>query len=68
MEIVDDESKITIDIAICSKVPQESYELTKNAANNWMRAREMRRHFNGMNAINWQKSAFPEADYRYLFY
>ena len=38
LEIVDDESKITIDIAICSTVPQESYKITKNAAKNYLRA------------------------------
>ena len=54
MEIVDDESKIVIDIAICSSGGPEGFEIAKNAANNYLRAQQLRRSANGMNAINWQ--------------
>ena len=68
MELVDDESKIVIDIAICTGGGTEGFEVAKNAANNYFRAQQLRRSANGMNAINWQKEAFPDAQYRYLFY
>ena len=53
MEIVDDESKIIIDIAICKTQKEEGFEVAKNAANNYLRSQQMRRSENGMNSINW---------------
>ena len=38
MEVVDDESKITIDIAICSPPGNEGFDVTRNAADNYLRA------------------------------
>jgi len=38
MEVVDDESKITIDIAICSPPSNEGFDVTRNAADNYLRA------------------------------
>lgn len=53
LEVVDDVSKIVIDIAICSSAKSEGFDVTKNAADNYLRAQQLRRSENGMNAINW---------------
>ena len=35
---------------------------------NFVDSRELRFFANGMNAINWQQRAYPQVQYRYLFY
>ena len=68
LEIVDDMSKIIIDIAICSPEKDKSFDPKKDAAIDFLLSRELRRSFHSMNSIQWQKAAYPDVNYRHLFY
>ena len=68
IEVVDDYSKIIVDVAICAKDKETGMDVQKDALANYLHAMEMKRHGEVLNAIQWQKAAFPEVNYRYLFY
>ena len=57
-----------MDIAICGSRPDNAFTPKKDAAMNFVDSRELRFFANGMNAINWQQRAYPQVQYRYLFY
>ena len=68
LELVEDESQIIVDVAICAPEKVVGFETVKNAAKNYWRSQGLHRKTNGMNAINWQQRSFPNVQYRYLFY
>ena len=68
LEIVDDYSKIILDVAICAKDKETGMEVQRDALANYLHAWMIKRHGEGLDAIQWQKAAFPEVNYRYLFY
>ena len=68
MEVVDSESKIIVDVAICGKVKLETVNNTRNAFNNLKRGRDLNKIYHGTSDIFWQLESFPDATYRYLFY
>ena len=68
LEVVDDTSKIILDIAICQSAPQTGETIDKSAFHQFMDGRHIRKAQNGMNVINWQTRAYPDVNFRYLFY
>ena len=67
LEKVDDERMITVDIAICGESSIESVEKTKDARNNYFRAREVHGYYVNYNSLQGQMAAHPDVNYRYLF-
>ena len=68
LEIVDDESKITIDIAICGANDLDVDDSTSHwALSNYWRAKDIRNANVGYNAIAAVKRSHPDVNYRYLF-
>ena len=61
--MVDDISKVIIDVAICSQDSENTSEFTpgKSSYKNFMNARQMHKGYHGMNAIDWQMRAYPDA-------
>ena len=53
LEVVDDYSKIVMDIAICGSKPDNGFDPTKNAARNFHDARSLKKLENGSNSISW---------------
>ena len=53
MEIVDDESKIIIDIVIAGKLKDETADATKKASDNYLRSRELKKLYHGTSDIHW---------------
>ena len=68
MEVVDDESKIIVDVAICGKMKLETMNTTRKALDNFKRANDLKKIYHGTSDISWQQESFPDAHYRYLFY
>lgn len=68
LQIVDDVSKIVIDVAICGPGVEDEFDPGRNSATNWLHNWQLHRSYHGMNSIQWQQRSYPEADYRYLFY
>ena len=68
LEVVDDMSKIIIDIAICAPAKDKSFVPKRDAAIDFVMSRELHRSYHGMNSIQWQMAAYPEVNYRHLFH
>lgn len=67
-EIVDDESKITVDVLICADVAGEVVDekhVGKTIAN-VLRDRKIHKAFNGAKTIKRQKKSHPSVNFRYL--
>jgi len=70
MEVVDDESKITIDVLVCSP-SQETVEAQTDVGKtitNMMRSREVNSAFHGIDAYQTDKKAHPNVNFRYLLF
>lgn len=70
MEIVDDESKITIDVFVCDS-PQGSVEDIDDAGKtieNVLRSRKIHSAFHGTNELTTDKKAHSTVNWRYLVY
>lgn len=67
LEKVDDDTKITVDIAICGESSIEEAEETKDAIDNFFRAREVQSYYVNDNSLQGQMAAHPNVNYRYLF-
>ena len=67
--MVDDESKITIDLFVCgpSDTPPASEEVSKTVGN-IMRNRSIHKAFSGTNSVEDDIRAHPNINYRYLIY
>ena len=66
MEIVDDESKITIDILICgSNADPEIWDKAGNSWSNYFRARDLHKFYNGCDDISHTMQGHPKINYRY---
>jgi len=70
MELVDDESKITIDVFICNaKAETESKEeIGVDTISNYFRAKNIRKAFDGPNNFHHDMVAHPKINWRYLAY
>ena len=68
LELVEDQSQIIVDIAICMPETKVGFETSKNAMTNYFNAKGLHRKINSANAMNWQKRSYPNVQYRYLFY
>mmetsp|Transcript_27820 Transcript_27820/g.26879 ORF Transcript_27820/g.26879 Transcript_27820/m.26879 type:complete len:112 (-) Transcript_27820:229-564(-) len=65
---VDSDEKIVVDIAICSYI--EEYETPadpKTTIDNFMRYRQIKKHYSSLDDIITFMQAFPNATYRYFF-
>lgn len=68
MEVVDDKSKIIIDMIMCQS-PFTTDKINKNdAMDNYMRRREIREYYHSVNDIIEFKKGEPHIQYRYLSY
>ena len=66
MEIVDDESKITIDILICgSNADPEIWDSVGNSWSNYFRSRDLHKFYNGCDDISHTMQGHPKINYRY---
>ena len=70
LDVVDDESKITIDIFVCDAaddvpVPEDPESKT---ISNLLRSRAVHEQFSGTNNISEAMRAHPDINYRYLVY
>jgi hypothetical protein len=67
-ELVDDDSKIIVDILQCKyDVIPEDKVASKNAWTNWRRAKNFHSHYSNLDEIDEQMKAYPNVNYRYLF-
>ena len=53
LEVVDDQSKIIIDTVIVGHNNAGGFDAQQKSYENYLDARQLRKHANGMNAINW---------------
>lgn len=68
LEIVDDESKIELDVILLNPVAGPKYDnKSKSAINNFLRAREIKDYYKNMNDVAEFMRAHPSVKYRYLF-
>ena len=66
-EIVSDDSDIIVDIAMCSYHTPNNQTVAKNAFSNFMGGRDIRSYYIGMDAIQAEKRAYNNIEYRYFF-
>lgn len=52
-ELVEDESQIIVDIAICLPKKEGAFATSKNAFTNYHRSKELHKKINNTNALNW---------------
>jgi len=65
MEIVDDHSKITIDVLLCGEAaPPESWDKVGNSWSNFFRYRSLHKYYNGSDAIQQIVAANPRINWR----
>jgi len=64
-----DESKITVDILHCGSesLPIDKHPGLDNTISNYLRYRDMKKLYSGLDEIQEQKRAYPNANFRYLF-
>lgn len=67
LDIVDDESQITVDILICGNSEIKTEPSTETTIGNLLRSHQISSYYAGMNAIAAQMRAFPNVNWRYLF-
>jgi hypothetical protein len=65
MEVVDDESKITLDIIECSGYKLEHQERSRSTVNNALRFRDIKDYREATADVLEFKQAFPKVNYRY---
>lgn len=65
MELVGDESKITLDIAVCGSYYLNDMDDDKKAIGNLMRKNEIKDYYKGMSDIQEFKQAHPDVNYRH---
>ena len=53
LELVEDQSQIILDIAICMPETKVGFETSKNAGTNYFHGQGLHRKINNANAINW---------------
>ena len=69
LEVVDDESKITIDLFVCGPEPEPIEETgIAKTLSNMMRSRSIRSDYGSTNTIVDALRAHPNINYRYLIY
>jgi len=66
MEVVDDESKIIIDIVVCSSYDLPEWKDTGNAMSNYLRFNDAKSYSDEMADIVEFKEAFPKVQFRYF--
>ena len=68
MDLVDDESKIIMDILICGAptAPKKEVEDTDHTLGNYMRGRNFRQYYGSTDQIVYAMQAHPTVDYRYI--
>ena len=66
LDLVDDESKITVDILICGNSEIKTEASTKSTIENILRSHQIKSYYSGINAIQNQIRAFPNVNWRYL--
>lgn len=67
LEIVDDPSKITIDIVICSTDSPKVEDETGYSLDNYWESMKIHSYYNNVDDISEIKRAYPTVDWRYLF-
>ena len=68
MEIVDDPSKIILDVMICGNETLNTTEtVDKSAYGNFLRNKDIHDFFVNYDSIYQEMDAFPTVNYRYLF-
>jgi len=69
LEVVDDESKITIDIYICGdQAGVETEKKSGKTISNVLRNKKIRNAFHGENRITMDRESHPNVNFRYLVY
>ena len=70
LEIVDDESKITIDLMVChtSRLAEAETDVGSKTLSHMLRARHIRKGYGSINEIQHTMRAHPNINYRYLIY
>jgi len=70
LEIVDDESKITVDMIVCGGVPDQesSEEASGKTIENILRSRDIHSSYHGGNTVIHEKATYPDVNFRYLIY
>jgi len=66
MEVVDDESKIIIDIIVCSAYELPAWKDRYNAMSNYLRFNDAKSYSDDMADIVEFKEAFPKVQFRYF--
>lgn len=67
MEIVDDYSKIILDVAICGYMAQPNPTIEKSAIHNFQAAKSIKDYYAGSNSLFEQAEAYPGLEMRYYF-
>ena len=67
MELVDDKSKIVVDIAICGHNEIMALNETTNTISNFLRYMDIRKYYKGMDDILEYQKTEPNVNFRYLF-
>ena len=70
MEIVDHESKITLDVYICGDLSFKVDEETESGKtiSNYMRNRSINGAYHGENRLTMDRDAHPDVNWRYMVY
>ena len=66
MELVGDKSKIIVDIAICAHHSIEPETEVGTTINNFLRFRDIKKYYAGLEDINKYMAAEPDVEFRYL--
>lgn len=67
LELVDDRSKIVLDVAVCAHEQVERVEKTGNTISNFLRYRQLKKYYNYMNDVLEEEEAYPGVNFRYTF-
>ena len=68
MKIVDDPSKIIVDVAICGIVETEQQSDTGLSIGNYLRGQDIKTEYNSGNSIDEIRRAYPTVNYRHLVF
>lgn len=66
-ELVDDESKITIDVVLCGSSQLEKLDSTKSSVGNMLRYDDISSYYTDMADVNVFYHAYPNVNFRHLF-
>mmetsp|Transcript_41906 Transcript_41906/g.64132 ORF Transcript_41906/g.64132 Transcript_41906/m.64132 type:complete len:266 (-) Transcript_41906:29-826(-) len=67
-EIVDDDSKITIDIVMCSSHELAEFEPSHNAYTNFARFKDIHKFYGSVDDVYMSMQAFPEVNFRHYIW